>query len=77
MVMPSTTAPVLVLLRHRGFFGGVMKDNRNARLRPIYGIALAIILVLGFIGGAVKIVHDNGRAPNDNPMASKQGYRWQ
>lgn len=54
-----------------------MRNKRNERLRPVYGIALAAIIVLGRIGGIAKIVHDDGRAPSENPMASKQGYRWQ
>jgi hypothetical protein len=50
-----------------------MRNKRPETLRPIYGIALGAIFVLGLIGGVAKIIHDNGRAPSENPLAAKQG----
>jgi archaellum biogenesis protein FlaJ (TadC family) len=34
-----------------------MSGKRDARLRPIYGIALAIVVILGIISGVAQIFH--------------------
>jgi hypothetical protein len=35
-------------------------------LRPAYGYALAIIVLLGVIGGAATVISNNGKAPLDS-----------
>lgn len=44
----------------------MMKRPRRV-IRPIYGYALGVILLLGLVGGAVSIIRNEGRAPVDPP----------
>jgi hypothetical protein len=37
---------------------------RSGRLRLRYGYALAIVVVLGLIGGVVAVIQNHGRVPD-------------
>jgi hypothetical protein len=43
----------------------VKKSQRPPMLRPAYGAALLLIIVLGFVGGVASIMRNGGRAPVD------------
>jgi hypothetical protein len=43
---------------------------RHGRLRRRYGYALAVVIVLGLIGGVVAVVQNHGRVPDKDLTAT-------
>ena len=50
-----------------------MSNSRRGRLRLRYGYALAVVIVLGLIGGTIAVVKNHGRVPDANTTSDRTG----